>query len=170
MTPNPRFPDKLITSPIWGRTDYVRLEAPFRFESDIVGTVTAEKGFDTDGASIPAIVRPLINPGGDLRFASLPHDVLYWYRATSCEPDARPVTRKEADQVIMEAMEACGCGWLVRRTVYDQLRLWGGFAWDANADKRKHELNTGVYHALGESTEQASSKVHIKSHFHKLRR
>jgi hypothetical protein len=169
MKSHPKFPDQLITSPIWGRADYVRLEAPFRFESDIVGTVTAEKGFDTDGASVPPVIRPIINPQGNLRFCSLPHDVLYWYQAVSCEPDARKVTRKEADQVIAEAMEAAGCGWLLRRTVYDQLRLWGGFAWDANVKRRAEEARTGVYHPVGEQIVSVTKK-HIQSHFHKLRR
>lgn len=140
-----KFPDELITTPIFGRADYVRFLAPFHFDSDIVGRVTAEKGFDSDGASIPLLIRPIINPGGGLRWASAPHDVLYHYGAVSCEPGARPVTQKEADKVIREAMEACGSNGLMIDTVYRALRLCGWVAWNRARKAREHELNGGVY-------------------------
>ncbi len=163
--PSPKFPDRLVTSPIFGRDDYVMVEQPFRFVSDVVGTVTAEAGFDSDGASIPSAIRPLINPGSNLRWAALPHDVLYWHQAVSAEPDARKVTRKEADMVIMEAMEACGVSWVTRRLVYDQLRLWGWAAWNANAEKRKKENFTGIYQPVAGN--QAMTPILRQRHFHK---
>lgn len=145
MTPqSPKFPDPLIASPIWGRVDYVRFVQPFRFESSF-GTVTAHAGFDSDGASVPPLVRWIINPQGQLRFASAPHDVTYHYGALSAEPDARKVTRKEADQIIMEAMEACGSNAAMRRTVYRALRLFGGAAWDRACSARAAELRGEAY-------------------------
>lgn len=148
MPEHPKFPDELVTAPIWGRSDYVRILKSFRFVSDKFGPITAEIGFDTDGASIPSVVRPLINPGSQLRFASLPHDVAYWYQAVSCEPGARKLLREEADLIILEAMEACGCSWFLRKTVYSQLRLWGWVAWNANIKKRAKESATGIYEPI----------------------
>lgn len=149
-TPSPYFPDLLVTSPIWGRVDYVRFVQPFRFESSF-GTVTAHEGFDSDGASVPAIIRPIINPHGQLRFASAPHDVTYYYGALSAEPDARKVTRKEADQIIMEAMEACGSNAAMRHTVYRALRWFGGGPWERSRKAREAELAGQAYVPLAPS-------------------
>jgi hypothetical protein len=139
-----KFPDLLLTTPIHGRADYVRFVLPFRFHSS-VGTITAHAGFDSDGASVPGAVRPIINPHGNLRWASAPHDVAYYYGACSAEPDAKPLTKGQADLAILEALEECGSSWLVRQTVYRTLQTCGWVAWNKCRRAREAELRGEPY-------------------------
>ena len=139
-----KFPDVLLTTPIHGRADYVRFVLPFRFHSS-VGTITAHEGFDSDGASVPDALRVLINPHGNLRWASAPHDVAYYYAACSAEPDAKPLTKAQADLAILEALEECGSNIAVRQAVYRSLQLFGWVAWNRCRAARAAELRGEPY-------------------------
>jgi hypothetical protein len=141
---SPKFPDALVTSPIWGRVDYVKFVQEFRFESSF-GMVIVPKGFDSDGASVPWAVRWIINPHGQLRYASGPHDGAYHFGALSDQPDARKLNQKEADQIIMEAMEACGSNAAMRHAVYSSLRMFGFVAWNRARRAREAELRGEAY-------------------------
>lgn len=83
------------------------------------GEYTVPAGFTTDLASIPRTVRPLVDRNGSSRAASVLHDWLY---AT------RPVSRKEADALFLEALEASGVGW-VRYAMYCGVRAGGWVFW-----------------------------------------
>jgi len=130
--------------------------APFAFESEIVGRVEIEAGFDTDFASVPRGLWNLYPPDGAYSPAAFIHDALYWHQATA-ETDGKPVTRSQADAVFYEAMEALGINWVTRSILYRAVRLGGGKAWAENARKK-----AGL-------PEVFDSPEHIKKHFHKLR-
>lgn len=96
----------------------------FGFSSRTGIVVQIPVGRTSDFASIPRPVWPLIPPIGKHGPAAWIHDELYWAQWT---------TREEADRVFREAMEFSGVGMIARATIYRAVRLFGGFAWRANA-------------------------------------
>ena len=73
------------------------------------------KGFVTNFASVPRIVRPFITGHGKDRYAATLHDYLY-----SIKHD-----RREADAIFLEAMEVCRVNWLTRHAMHKAVRLAG---------------------------------------------
>ncbi len=90
------------------------------------------KGFITDFASFP-LQTFMHSPGGKWDKAAIVHDVLYKTARISCEhgPD-RTVTRGEADDILLEAMEVAGVDWFRRRIIYAGVRVGGWRAWNAH--------------------------------------
>lgn len=78
-------------------------------------------GFITDLASIPALLRPLFNPNDNGRKAAVLHDARYCIKAG---------TRKEADDIFLEALERCGVGFLRRWAMYSGVRAGGWLYWN----------------------------------------
>ena len=78
-------------------------------------------GFITDLASIPALLRPLFNPNDNGRKAAVLHDARYCIKAG---------TRKEADDLFLEALERCGVGFLRRWAMYSGVRAGGWLYWN----------------------------------------
>jgi hypothetical protein len=78
-------------------------------------------GFITDLASIPAILRPLFNPNDNGRKAAVLHDSRYCIKAGS---------RKEADDLFLEALQRCGVGFLRRWAMYTGVRAGGWMYWN----------------------------------------
>lgn len=89
--------------------------------SDTRGRFVVEPGFVTDFASTPQVIWWLMPAQGE-RYdaAAVLHDRLY---RTHVLPQA------ECDAVFLEAMLACGVGWLRAHTMYRALRMFGGFAY-----------------------------------------
>ncbi len=73
------------------------------------------EGTKTDFASIPRGFRWLISRVGKYGKAAVLHDHLCSSKKTS---------RKEADQIFLEAMKVLGVGWLKRRTMYFGVRAY----------------------------------------------
>lgn len=95
-------------------------------------------GGTTDGLSVPRAVQNIIPASGnDSWMAGVAHDsgyrgqLLKWIDSTQEWVNAA-LTRAQADDLILEAMELQGVGWLRRKTIYRALRLFGGKAWDDN--------------------------------------
>lgn len=92
----------------------------------------AKKGFVTDFGSIPRLlwwVRGL-SPFGRLRRAYTIHDLLYQQPVICLRAGGhRPVTRKEADRILLEGCAVLGASWLNRRLIYRGVRLWGWVTW-----------------------------------------
>ena len=79
-------------------------------------------GFITDLASIPAILRPLFNPNDDGRKAAVLHDSRYCIKQGS---------RKDADDLFLEALERCGVGFFRRWAMYAGVRAGGWVYWSS---------------------------------------
>ena len=129
-----RFDSALLVSPIPGGREWVVRE-PFAYSTNISVSkpgfdpriVVAER-FKTDFASIPRIFWFFLPRWGKYGNASVVHDYLYWVKST---------TRKEADQIMYEAMEDLKVGWLVRNAIYAALRLGGATGWHRNTQDQQ---------------------------------
>lgn len=100
-----------------------KLDAPLQYESDMVGVVEVPKGFETDFASVPRVPIAYTLFGDRAHMESVLHD--YGYRI-----DAIPaMTRKQVDELFLEAMKVRGKSWAVRSAMYAGVRLGGWTAY-----------------------------------------
>lgn len=94
-----------------------------------------EKGFKTDFGSVPQAFQSFVSPIGKPTKAYVLHDRLcvanakgeIWEKFFNKVPRKywnKPITRKEADKVFLEAMKALGVGALKRYTIYFYVRLY----------------------------------------------
>jgi hypothetical protein len=93
-------------------------EFDYKVHNSVERIISIEKGFRTDFASIPRVFRPIVSPLGRHGKAAVLHDFL-------CA--SKIVSRKEADELFLEAMEALEVGWLKRQTMYRAVRLYSIF-------------------------------------------
>jgi hypothetical protein len=99
-----------------------RLLEPLGYESDLLDCrVDAPTGFLTDWASVPRLPLMYLAYGGKGKKAAGIHDLLYHSRA---------VSREMADQVLREAMLACGYSRLTAWAFYQACRVGGQARWD----------------------------------------
>lgn len=84
-------------------------------------TVSVPKGFKTDLASIPRILRSLVTGQDGTQKAAVLHDYLY---AT------KKGKRGWADKIFLDAMQECGVNWLRRRIYWAGVRVGGWVAWN----------------------------------------
>lgn len=103
-----------------GKTEYELLES-LVFESDELGLITVPPGTVTDFASIPRAFWRILPPWDTHRRAGVVHDWLY---------TTQKHTRKEADQVFLEAMKALGVPLWKRQAMYAAVRMFGFVAWN----------------------------------------
>ena len=106
-----------------------QLTQDFSYESDKLGkTVTVPAGLVTDFASIPRPVWQLLDPEDPIiAWPSVIHDYLYTCKGKL--PDGTKYNREKADSVLREAMEACGAASLIRQSVYQAVKAFGGAHW-----------------------------------------
>lgn len=100
-----------------------RLLMPLWFEHTVSGepqVVYVPSGFLTDFASVPIVARKLIPSTGPYAAASVVHDWLYINKIG---------TRKEADDIFLQAMEASGVKWVTRSVIYRAVRMFGSSGW-----------------------------------------
>lgn len=84
--------------------------------------VTVPTGFKSDFASVPRIFWPFITPlSGGLR-APVVHDYIYTRKRSQ-------FTRKQADELFLEIMQADGVGALKRYSMYFAVRVAGWYYW-----------------------------------------
>jgi hypothetical protein len=83
-------------------------------------TITVPEGFQTDFASVPRLFWWIIPTWGSYGNAAVIHDFLY-------QNGLR--TRKEADDIFLEAMGVLGTSWLTRHIMYWAVRIFGYFAY-----------------------------------------
>lgn len=120
-----QFPDQLVVTPLPVSGDW-QLCQPFSYVTPDMHLITVPKGFITDFASVPRLLRTIYESSGGYSHASVIHDYLYVGGAVSGKKD---ITRKDADQIFYDAMRASG---VPKRRAY---LLWaavraGGFrAW-----------------------------------------
>lgn len=97
------------------------------FISPTLGKRVVRAGFDTDYASIPRIFWSIYPPDGEYTDSAVVHDSEYWEQT---------LTRKEADRVLLEGMEALGVPWHRRHIIHKAVRLGGWLAWRNNRRER----------------------------------
>lgn len=108
---------RCLTDKIWV------LDEDLVYQSDLVGKITAPKGFYTDFASVPRVPIAYMLFGDRAHHESVIHDLGY-------RIDASPaMTRKQVDQVFLEAMRERGKSWATRYTMYWAVRLGAGSSW-----------------------------------------
>ena len=86
--------------------------------------IVVPAGFETDGASVPfdLVLTPF---GGLYPRAAVLHDYLYILLHDKTPHPFYP-TRKDADNLFLEAMVSEGVSWYVRNVMYVAVRLFGG--------------------------------------------
>ena len=76
--------------------------------------------FLTDFASIPRVFRAIVPVLGRQNKPSVWHDYMYV---------SKPVSRRDADWLFLEALESVGVGWLKRNAMWAAVRIGGGPVW-----------------------------------------
>lgn len=117
-----------------------RLEKPLRFRSPwLHAWVCVPNGFVSDAASVPASLAWLFPREGRGFRAAVIHDWLYRSGSILTGYGPEQISRDDADEVYLEALEACGVRWLQRHGAWLAVRLFGGRAWDKhrNADDER---------------------------------
>ncbi|MNC39249.1 hypothetical protein D3C75_878980 [compost metagenome] len=79
------------------------------------------RGFVTDLASIPRLLRPALDQNGASRRPAVLHDALYCRKST---------TRQQADDLFYEALRAEGVGHLTALLMYAGVRAGGWLYWN----------------------------------------
>ena len=102
-----------------------------KYLTDMGEVITVPTGFCSDLASIPVGFRNIINQNGRHRRAAILHDYLYSKRGkiTIDKGWVSDITvefsRKEQDQIFLEAMKIDGVGFFTRRAMYSAVRMFG---------------------------------------------
>lgn len=103
------------------------------YESDILNRrVTVPSGFKTDLASIPRGLWNILPKSGRYDRAAVVHDFLYVTNG---------VTRKQADDVLNEAMTYLKVPTWQRRVIYLAVRAGGWKPWNAYRKAQKDAVN-----------------------------
>ena len=100
-----------------------RLDKPLRYLTLVTGKpedIVAESGFDTDLASIPRLVRPILPGNGKERRAAVMHDKVYRSGGLFVLKSGGSLTRKQCDQMMLEGMLVDG---VLKHRAY--LIYWG---------------------------------------------
>lgn len=122
MTPRPDTLGAFWTSSVTEHLDrkFSRVAQPLVYATRIPNghgrKLVVPVGFVTDFASIPRALWALLPRDGSYQPAAVLHDWLY------SETD---VSREDADDIFLEAMEACGTWGPVRRFIWLGVRLFG---------------------------------------------
>lgn len=75
-------------------------------------------GYLTDGASVPRIFWNLLPPWGKYGAAAIVHDYLCEFLTIIVDGEPIRITRKQADFILLEAMEVLGVPWLTRNLMH----------------------------------------------------
>lgn len=87
--------------------------------------ITIPKGTESDGASTPKILWSIIPPFGPYWKECLLHDYCYRYTTYS---------KRDSDDILLEAMEIAKISWLTRKTIYWGVRMFGQYSF--NSDRK----------------------------------
>lgn len=82
--------------------------------------IKVPKGFVTDYASIPKLLRAIILPYGKHSGASVVHDWLY---SSNCNLE---ISREQADKIFLEVLKEEKVNFLLRTLMYISVKKFGG--------------------------------------------
>ncbi len=100
------------------------LISPFRYWCERLGAwIEVPRGFRTDLASVPWFGRWFVSVDGDHTKAAIVHDWLY---VSGSAVDLPQVTRRDADQIFLEALTVRGVPAYKRNAMYAAVRIGGG--------------------------------------------
>jgi hypothetical protein len=106
------------------------LFAPLVYHSALLDAIViVPAGFQTDLASIPRFVQPIIPKEGKYNRAAVVHDWLYTKGRIATPGDGRPVSRGEADGVLLEASRVLHVRETQAIAIYAGVRLGGWHPW-----------------------------------------
>jgi hypothetical protein len=104
-----------------------KLREPFVCVSAAFGTITVPTFFVSNFASIPrAALWYIDDDSPEILFGSLVHDYIYAMEGVTPE---REFTRKEADELLRDAMLSCGASRSHAAVVFAAVRTFGGSHW-----------------------------------------
>ena len=86
--------------------------------------ITIPKGFRTDGASIPLVLRPFFERYGKNTEAAVIHDYLY------SKFNDTGINRELADKIFLFILKENGVSWRVRNMMYKAVRMFGEVFWE----------------------------------------
>jgi hypothetical protein len=114
------FPDTIQLEDVGmsGESRIFRTLTRFRFFSEKHGLIEVPAGTRTDGASIPRVFWSILSPFGNYFQAALPHDYLY-------SPENTQLSRKAADEILLEGMVVLGVNPIRRFAIYRAVRMFG---------------------------------------------
>lgn len=127
------FNTKIFQLAYWpGLGKHVQVQVTFTYTYGGI-VISVPKYFITDLASVPGVLRSVINTHGNHSPAAIVHDWLYACKGTIRLENKEEFryTRKWADDVFLEALEVCGVGATKRYTMYSAVRAGGMFAWNS---------------------------------------
>ena len=118
----PDLPPRFRVSHWHGDIMVVRMTKDFIVNSS-KGTIIVPQGFFSDGLSIPRAFWSLVGPSTGRGFAAgLPHDLLYTQEGSAMYPH---LTRKDADDIFLEALYHLGVSWPKRHAMHLAVRSAG---------------------------------------------
>lgn len=131
-----RFTTELALSP-YGADSWILLQPLKYLPCAHAEKIEAKKGFLTDLASIPRIIRPLFPVHGLHTRAAVIHDWLYHDQRIGNQW----IKRAEADWIFYEAMRGLGVSWMKARTMYYAVRSAGWIFWNRRARALGNEVS-----------------------------
>lgn len=106
---------------------YVPLVMSYKREG-LAGRIEVPKGFRTDFASVPQILRSLIPQLGTWTAPAIAHDYMYWAGPSGF------YTRDYADRAFLFLMEDALVHPFYRKAIYSAIRIGGKSAWNEHRE------------------------------------
>lgn len=119
------FTDVLVVSPMADAKTWV-IRAPFTYEVGELGSgevIEVVEGFQTDFASVPRPLWPIVARWGRHGKAAIVHDWCYWDQS---------YTKERSDEIFREAMGVLGVSGWRKFLIYQAVRWFGGGSWRGN--------------------------------------
>ncbi len=116
----------------------------FSYSLDGVGVarIVVPQGYLTDGASVPRVFWSFFPPWGRYGHAAVLHDWLCEYLGYWDGDNWTRISRKEADNILNDAMKELGVSKATRVTMYTAVKLYTTLSGETEQtyDPRKHEV------------------------------
>lgn len=134
-----RFINALLVTPLSDGKSWVII-SDFNYEIGLEGSnnrVNVKAGFITDFASVPRILWWAFPKWGEYGNAAVVHDWLYWIQNR---------TRKEADIIMLEAMEVLNVSKIKMHLIYQAVRIFGTWGWNRNKWDKESGFDRVIKH------------------------
>jgi|TARA_B110000263_G_scaffold204083_1_gene184277 hypothetical protein len=111
------------------------VRAPYSYEIGELGSgdlITVEQGFQTDFASVPRLLSPIVARWGQHGKAAVVHDYLYLDQGRY---------KKQSDEIFREAMGVLGVARWKKFLIYRAVKWFGGGSWSSNLKRRERGVD-----------------------------